>query len=120
MRAAASLLVMAMASAAGAADMASGADERQSPEASIAHARRDGIRDWQVVDDSTLLILDRRGDWYRAKLESPAPYLPFMDQLVFTTTPSGRLERSSAIVVRGQHYSIVSLTRSEPPGKTRN
>lgn len=89
------------------------------PEVTIPFANHGGIRDWKVVDDSTLLIQDVHGHWYLAKLQSAAYDLAFADGLIFGTPPSDELGKLSTVVVRGQRYPIVSLTRTEPPPKTR-
>lgn len=84
-------------------------------EASIPFANRGGIRDWRVEDDSNLLLQDRRGQWYRVRLQAPAYYLAYAGHLAFATGPSGTLERLDAVIVGGQKYPIISLTRIEAP-----
>ena len=86
-------------------------------EVSIPFANRGGIRDWRVEDDANLLLQDRQGQWYRARLLVPAYYLAYAGQLSFSTGPSGALEKLDSVVVRGQKYPIVSLTRIESPAK---
>jgi len=91
--------------------------EQLAPEAYIPFANIGGISDWQVVNDSTLLIQDVHGHWYLAKLQSPAYGLAFANSLGFATAPSGTLEKLSSVVVSGRRYPIVSLTRTDPPAK---
>jgi len=114
----ASLLFVTIAGIAVAADTSS-TPSGQHPETSIPFANHGGIRDWQVLDDSSLLVQGNNGRWYLAKLQSPAFYLPFTERLGFATDPSGTLEKFSAVIVRGQRYPIVSLTRTDPPIKTK-
>lgn len=93
---------------------------KPAPEASIPFANRGGIRDWQLEDDSTLLLQDRRGQWYRAKLQVPAYYLSYAEAIGFVTGPSGTLEKFGSVVIRGQRYPIISLTRIKPPAKKQD
>lgn len=93
------------------------AAESKAPEATIPFANRGGVSDWRVVDDTTLLIEDVHGHWYRAKLLTAATELHFTDSLGFDTLPSGALGKHSSIVVEGRRYPIVSLTRTERPAK---
>lgn len=44
-------------------------------EAAIPFANNGGIRGWFVENDANLLLEDRQGQWYRARLLSPAYYL---------------------------------------------
>ena len=81
----------------------------------IPFADHGGIRDWRAIDSDTLYVQDRRGNWYRAELSMPAPSLHFREAIGFQTSPSGRFDRWSAIVLNGQRYSLKSLTASGPP-----
>jgi len=85
------------------------------PEASIPFANSGGVRDWVVENDRNLLLQDRQGQWYRARLLSPAPSLAYSSSLRFATGPSGTLEKLDSVIVRGQKFPIVSLTRIDPP-----
>ena len=85
------------------------------PETSIPFARKGSIINWVVEDESTLLLQDRQGSWYRAKLLTPSTYLAFTSSLSFATGPSGTLEALDSVIVRGQKFPIVSLTRIDPP-----
>jgi hypothetical protein len=110
--AATGLLLAAVTGTVVAADPVPARPDDTTREASIPFANHGAIRDWEVVDDSTLLIQDIHGQWYRAKLSGPAFALPYTEHLGFVTEPSGTLEKLSAVVVRGQRYAILSLTRS--------
>lgn len=99
----------------GAAEPSVAETAASAPQVSIPFANRGGVRDWVVEDDSNLLLQDRRGQWYRAKLLAPATYLAFSSSLRFATGPSGTLEALDSVIVRGQKYPIVSLIRIDPP-----
>jgi len=88
-------------------------------EASIPFANQGGIRDWRVMDDVSLRIQDTHGQWYIAKLQSPAWDLHFAESIGFETLPSGTLEKFGAVIVKGRRYAIISLTRTDPPAKRR-
>ena len=111
------LALVAMTSVVAAEDAPPVRPSKPSAEAWIPFANHGGISDWQVVDESSLLIRDIHGQWYLVRVMGPAFVLPFSDRLAFATTPSGTLEKSSAVVVRGKRYPVLSLTRSEAPGK---
>ncbi|MCB4358825.1 DUF6491 family protein [Quatrionicoccus australiensis] len=89
--------------------------EPKAAQASIPFVNRGGIRDWVVEDDANLLLQDRQGQWYRARLVGPAYYLAHSKGLLFATGPSGTLETFDSVVVYGQKYPIISLTRIDPP-----
>jgi len=97
----------------------SGSTAGPGEEASIPFADKGGIRTWEVVDDSTLLIQDAHGAWYRASVMGPAFMVPTAESIGFATSPSGRLEKSSSIIVHGKRYPVISLTRSDPPPKEK-
>lgn len=86
-------------------------------EAEIPFANSGGIRAWFVENDANLLLEDRQGQWYRARLLSPAYYLAYAEALRFATGPSGTLQKLDSVIVRGQFFPIVSLTRIELPAK---
>lgn len=96
---------------------AGGVEKAASAEVTIPFANHGGVSDWRVVDDTTLLIKDVHGHWYRAKLLTAATELHFTDSVGFDTSPSGSLGKHSSIVVEGRRYPIVSLTRTERPAK---
>lgn len=94
-------------------------DATNAPELSIAAANRGGVRDWVAVDDSTLLIQDNFRKWYRVRLFAPSRHLLHAEGLGFVTGPGGTLDRTGAIVIRGQKYPISSVTASEGPKRQR-
>lgn len=87
------------------------------PEASIPFANHHGIYSWRVENDRTLLIQSEHGDWYKATLMSSCFDLPFAERLGFHTNPDGSFDRFSSILVRGQRCPLISLVRTEAPGK---
>lgn len=103
----------------GAAEPPAATSGQAEREAYIPFANHGGIRDWQVVDESSVLIQDQRGQWFLAKVMGPAFTLPHSENMGVVTAPSGTLERFSEIVVQGKRYPIVSLTRAAAPTPPR-
>lgn len=89
------------------------------PELSIPFANRGGIRDWVAVDDATLLIQDNFRKWYRVRLVAPTRHLLHAEGIGFVTGPSGALDNTGSLAVRGQKYPIASVTASEGPKRQR-
>ena len=87
------------------------------PEASIPFANHHGIYSWHVVNDTTLLIQSNNGNWYKATLMSPCIDLPFAERLGFHSNPDGSFDRFSSILVRNQNCPLISLVKTETPGK---
>lgn len=110
-------LLCAVVGCAGAAETAPAPAGENPTEATIPFANRGGVVDWQVADDSTLLLRDSHGQWYRARLQVPLPAYSPAERLGFATGPSGTLEKLDSVVIRGQRYPIVSLIRVGPPAK---
>lgn len=86
---------------------------------SIPFASRGGIANWQPVDQSHLLIEDNRRQWYLVTLQSPSWDLAFTNQIAFDPSPSGALERFSTVLIKGVPYRIISVVRTDPPGKSK-
>jgi hypothetical protein len=84
-------------------------------EASIPFANHDGIYNWQVVDDRTVLIQGQNRKWYRASLMSPCFDLAFAERLGFESNPNGSFDKFSSITVRGQSCPLTSLVEAPPP-----
>lgn len=104
---------------AAAEDDASKVEQTDAPQLSIPYANRHGIRDWVAEDDSTLLIQDNFKKWYRVRLMAPSRYVLYAEHIGFVTGPSGILDNTGAVVVRGQKTPIVSITASEGPKRQR-
>lgn len=88
-----------------------------SGEASIAFANQGGIQNWQPQGDAGVLLQDRQGQWYLARLQGLATELPYTEQVGFDPGPSGSFGRLSTVIVKGVRYPVISLTRTEAPGK---
>ena len=106
-----------------AASFSSHADTAAPPpaaEAQIPFADRN-IRNWQVVDDKTVLIQDNSRKWYKATLFGTCINLSFAEErLGFDSSPGGTFDKFSAILVRGQRCPLSSLVEtSAPPKKSK-
>jgi len=103
-----------------AASFFSHADNPQPPsaaEAQIPFADRN-IRNWQVVDDKTVLIEDNGRKWYKATLFGTCINLSFAEEkLGFDSSPGGTFDKFSAILVRGQRCPLSSLVETTAPPK---
>ncbi len=84
-------------------------------EASIPFADHDGIYNWQVIDDRTVLIQGQNRKWYRASLMSPCFDLRFAERLGFESNANGSFDKFSSITVRGQNCPLTSLVEAPPP-----
>jgi Family of unknown function (DUF6491) len=84
-------------------------------EASIPFADHDGIYNWQVIDDRTVLIQGQNRKWYRASLMSRCFDLAFAERLGFESNPDGSFDKFSSITVRGQSCPLTSLVDAPPP-----
>ena len=86
-------------------------------EAQIPFADRN-IRNWQVVDDKTVLIQDNSRKWYKATLFGTCINLSFaQERLGFDSSPGGTFDKFSAILVRGQRCPLSSLVETTAPPK---
>lgn len=103
--------------AAEAAGEAPRAAAAEGPQLSIANVKRGGVRDWVVVDDSTLLIQDPFQRWYKVRLVAPSRDLVHAQALGFDTGPSGALDNTGAVIVRRQKFPVASITAGEDPAK---
>lgn len=87
-------------------------------DASIAFANHGGVWDWRAVDRNTVYFQDRNKRWYRATLVVPAIDLPWVQFIGLDTKPADRLDRWSAIYVKGQRYPFSSFDQvAGPPPK---
>ena len=84
-------------------------------EASIPFADHDGIYNWQVIDDRTVLIQGQNRKWYKASLMSRCFDLRFAERLGFESNPDGSFDKFSSITVRGQNCPLSSLVDAPPP-----
>jgi len=90
-------------------------------EASIPFVRHGGIRDWEVVDNQTVYIQDRRRNWYVARLMAPCQNLNFATRIGFVSDSSDSFDRFSSILAEGRKCQVESLTAASgpPPRKAR-
>jgi Family of unknown function (DUF6491) len=88
----------------------------QAREAQIPFADKT-IWNWQVVDDSTVLIQDRGRKWYKAALLGHCVNLSFADKLGFESNSSGTFDKFSSIRVRGERCPLISLVETTAPPK---
>lgn len=84
-------------------------------EQSIPFANQGGIRNWRPVDDTSLLIEDRNGQWYLARLQSASGDLAFAEQVVFLTNPGGAFGRLGALLIKGVRHPVISLVKVQAP-----
>lgn len=89
-------------------------------EARIPFPEYGGIESWRAVDDDTLYIEGRSGQWYRAELLGPCIGLRDDVAIGFEITPAGGFDRFSSIFVDGRRCPLRSLTKIDaPPGERR-
>lgn len=86
-------------------------------EARIPFADHDGIYNWQVVDNRTVLIQGQDRRWYKAVLLSPCIDLPFAERIGFESNADGSFDKFSSIQVRDQNCPLVSLVETSAPPK---
>ena len=88
----------------------------------IPFANNGGVRDWRADDRDTIYFQDRQKRWYKAELIVPASDLPFTQFIGIDSDPGDRLDKFSAIYVRGQRYLLKSFEPIEgkpPPRKKK-
>lgn len=84
-------------------------------EGRIAFADRNGIRDWEVEDNDTLLVESRGGDWYRAELMGPCIGLRFSNSIGFESNPDGSFDRFGKIVTENDVCALRSFVTIPDP-----
>lgn len=89
-------------------------------ETSIPFANFGNIRDWRPDGMNGLYVQDTGGRWYRATLMGPCVELPTANQIGFVTQGPDRIDKFSAITVRGQRCQFSSfVTSAAPPSRHR-
>ena len=88
-------------------------------EASIPFANHGGVDDWRAESSDVIYFKDSRRRWYRAELFGPAHELPYTEHIGIDASPSGALDRWSAIYVRGHRYHFRSFERIDGPPPKR-
>jgi len=76
------------------------------------------ISDWRAEGDKAILIETVTRKWYRAEFFSPCYDLLYQDSVGFVASPTGRLDRFSAIFVGGRSCRFSSLERIAGPART--
>ena len=69
------------------------------------------------VDDSTVLIQDIDGQWYKASLMTPCIDLPFTHRIGIESNPDGSFDEFGAIKLRHQTCQLTSLVKTGAPSK---
>jgi hypothetical protein len=77
----------------------------------IAFANHGGVRDWREGGKDVIYFQDRNRQWYKAELSTPCFDLPFTLFVGLDTGPSDRLDKWSAVYVKGQRYLFKSFTK---------
>jgi hypothetical protein len=86
------------------------------PEVTIPFANRDGIRNWNVLDDHGIWIQGNGNKWYYASFASPCTGLRFETTVGFVPGPDGALDRWSALETHSTgRCRFKSLTASDTP-----
>jgi hypothetical protein len=114
------LLLLPVFALCGGLSIAASSDAPVAPprEAQISFANQDGIVDWQVVDDKTVLVKDRGGRWYKATLFNSCFDLPAASQrLEFQANANGAFDKFSTIIVRDQRCQLTSFVATTAPRK---
>lgn len=109
---------LAIAGSAVAAASVPGSSDSKVPatEAFIPFANHGGIRDWEADGDRGLWVQDVHRRWYYARLMAPCIGLNFAQRIGFDTSPMGRFDRFSAIVVPGEgRCTVQSFAPSGAP-----
>lgn len=96
----------------------SAAEVMQPKRAVIHFADLGGIENWRAVDERTLEIEGRNGDWFRAELWSHCIGLRSANEIAFISEPNGDLDRFSSIyVARGERCQFKTFERIEEPSE---
>lgn len=89
-------------------------------ESSIVFPSDSSIRNWRADDGRGVWIEDRRGDWYYASFAGYCRDIDFAHAIGVETRGAARLDRFSAIIVRGERCPLVSFVTSAPPPSKRD
>jgi len=97
------------------ADESESSKSTSAPRVVIHFADLNGIDDWRVASDGSLLIEGRNKRWYRATFFGACSGLRFASAIGFVTESTGDLDRFSSILVDGERCYFRTLERIEPP-----
>lgn len=94
------------------------ASAKAPPAASIPFANHGGVWDWRADGDRTVYFEDNHKQWYKADLMGFSSDLPFVEFIGLDTSPSGSLDKWSAVYIHGQRYPFSSFVKVDgPPAK---
>ena len=88
---------------------------KQSADPSIPFASSGGIRDWRAIDDHTLYIQARGGQWFKATTMGDCIGLNFADKIGFDAGGTDTFDKFSRLIVRGQPCPIQTLVKVDGP-----
>ncbi|MBI1188474.1 MAG: hypothetical protein GC206_14270 [Alphaproteobacteria bacterium] len=91
------------------------AADRDAPQASIAFADFGAVRSFRPLGDDAVLLEGTRRRWYRATFFGSCPDLPFAESIAIDSDAAGRIDRFSAIIVRGRRCVFRSLVEVPDP-----
>jgi hypothetical protein len=89
-------------------------------ESSIVFPSDSSIRNWRADDGRGVWIQDRRGDWYYGAFAGYCRDIDFAHTIGVETRGAARLDRFSAIIVRGERCPLASFVTSAPPPSKRD
>ena len=89
-------------------------------ESGIVFPSDSSIRNWKADRDRGIWIQDRRNDWYYGTFAGVCRDVDFAQAIGVDTRGAARLDRFSAILVRGERCPLSSFVTSEgPPSKKK-
>ena len=89
-------------------------------ESSIVFPSDSSIRNWRADDGRGVWLQDRRGDWYYGAFAGYCRDIDFAHAIGVETRGAARLDRFSAIIVRGERCPLSSFVTSAPPPSKRD
>jgi hypothetical protein len=91
------------------------AADHDAPQASIAFADFGSIRSFRPLGDDAVLLEGSHRRWYRATFFGSCPDLPFTESIGVDPDAGGRVDRFSAIMVRGRRCAFRTLVEVPDP-----
>ncbi len=84
-------------------------------ESSIVFPSDSSIRNWQADRERGIWIQGRGNAWYYGTFAGLCRDIDFAQAIGFETRGAGRLDKFSAIIVRGERCQLSSFVSSAPP-----
>lgn len=84
-------------------------------EAGIVFPSDSSIRNWEADRERGIWVQDRRGDWYYGTFAGICRDIDFAHAIGIDARGTSRLDRFSAILVRGERCPLISFVTSTPP-----